>query len=125
MKAILSIKPEYADRILSGEKRYEFRKRIFKRKDVDTIVIYSTSPCCRIVGEASIGEILRSSPEEIWERTKERGGIAEDKFMTYFEGRETAYAIHIESVNRFEEPRTLADYAPQVKAAPQSFVYVQ
>ena len=39
MKAILSIRPEYVDRILSGEKKYEFRKRIFKREDVDTIVI--------------------------------------------------------------------------------------
>lgn len=43
MKAMLSIKPEYVDRILKGEKTYEFRRRIFRRHDVDTIVIYSSS----------------------------------------------------------------------------------
>lgn len=47
-----------------GEKKYEFRKRIFKREDVDTIVIYSTSPCCRVVAEASIAEIIQDSPEK-------------------------------------------------------------
>lgn len=72
MKAILSIRPEYVDRILSGEKKYEFRKRIFKREDVDTIVIYSTSPCCRVVAEASIAEIIQDSPERIWKKTKKK-----------------------------------------------------
>lgn len=31
MKAMLSIKPEYVERILSGEKTYEFRRTIFRR----------------------------------------------------------------------------------------------
>ncbi len=37
VKALLSVKPEYAEKILSGEKIYEFRRRIFKRKDVDIL----------------------------------------------------------------------------------------
>ena len=125
MKAILSIRPEYVDRILSGEKKYEFRKRIFKREDVDTIVIYSTSPCCRVVAQASIAEIIQDSPERIWKKTKKNGGIAKEKFMTYFDGKEVAYAIRISAVRRLTKPCSLDEYAPQVKAAPQSFVYVR
>lgn len=125
MKAILSIKPEYVDRILSGEKKYEFRKRIFKREDVDTIVIYSTSPCCKVVAEARIAEIIYDSPERIWKKTKDNSGIAKEQFMSYFNGREIAYAIRLATVKQLAEPCSLNEYAPQVKAAPQSFVYVQ
>ena len=31
MKVLLSIKPQFANKILSGEKLYEYRKRIFKK----------------------------------------------------------------------------------------------
>ena len=34
MNIILSIKPKYVDKILSGEKRYEFRKQISTREMV-------------------------------------------------------------------------------------------
>lgn len=35
MKILLSIKPQYVEKIISGEKRYEFRKKEFKRRDID------------------------------------------------------------------------------------------
>lgn len=90
VKALLSVKPEYAEKILSGEKIYEFRRRIFKRKDVDILVIYATRPQCRVVAEARIGGIMESTPEDIWKRTNRYGGISHDRFMDYFAGRETA-----------------------------------
>lgn len=124
VKALLSVKPEYAEKILSGEKIYEFRRRIFKRKDVDILVIYATRPQCRVVAEARIGGIMESTPEDIWKRTNRHGGISHDRFMDYFAGRETAYAIELRSVRRFGRPRTLSEYAPKVKSAPQSFIYV-
>lgn len=33
MKVLLSIKPEFAERIFNGSKKYEFRKVIFKNPD--------------------------------------------------------------------------------------------
>ena len=83
VKALLSVKPEYAEKILSGEKIYEFRRRIFKRKDVDILVIYATRPQCRVVAEARIGGIMESTPEDIWKRTNRYGGISHDRFMDY------------------------------------------
>lgn len=124
MKAILSIKPEYVERILSGEKTYEFRRRIFKREDVDTLVVYATSPQRRVVAEARIAGIMESTPEDIWRRTSDRGGISRDRFMDYFAGRDTAYAIELRDVRRLERPMLLSDYAPGVRSAPQSFVYI-
>ena len=38
MKVLLSIKPEFAEKIFNGTKKYEFRKSIFKNKDVDKVI---------------------------------------------------------------------------------------
>lgn len=51
-------------------------------------------------------------------------GISRDRFMDYFAGRDTAYAIELRDVRRLERPMLLSDYAPGVRSAPQSFVYI-
>lgn len=124
MKAMLSIKPEYVEKILSGEKCYEFRRRVFKRTDIDTIVIYSTSPQQRVVAEVEVVGILESDPEDIWNKTHDKAGISHKKFMAYFDGTDVAYAIELGLVNRYPHPRALSSYA-EVSAPPQSFVYVR
>ena len=124
MKAMLSIKPEYVEKILSGEKRYEFRRRVFKRMDVDTIVIYSTSPQQRVVAEVDVVGILESDPIDIWKKTRDKAGISDKAFMAYFDGVDIAYAIELGPVNRYPQPRLLSSYA-EVSAPPQSFVYVR
>lgn len=58
MNVLLSIKPKYVDEILSGAKRYEFRRVIF-RKSVETIYIYCNSSVKRIVGSFTVGGICR------------------------------------------------------------------
>ena len=63
MHALLSIKPEYAEKILKGEKLFEFRKVAFAQ-EVSKIFIYATSPVCRIVGEFEVGGIIKDSPKE-------------------------------------------------------------
>ena len=68
MKVLLSIKPEYAESILSGKKKYEFRKNIFRNKNVDTIVIYATMPVGKVIGEFKVGDILALSPSELWDK---------------------------------------------------------
>ena len=57
MNVILSIKPEFVEKIFSGEKQYEYRKVLFKQK-VDTVYIYASRPISKIVGEFKIAEII-------------------------------------------------------------------
>lgn len=52
-KVLMSINPEHVNNIMSGKKVYEFRKVKCKKK-IDSIVIYSTSPIMKIVGEAEV-----------------------------------------------------------------------
>ena len=124
MKAMLSIKPEYVAKILSGEKRYEFRRRIFSRKDVDAIVIYSTSPESSVVAEVGVTGIISGTPQEVWEQTGRSSGITQSKFMSYFAGVEEAHAIELGAVDVFEPPLPLSVYSSVIKRPPQSFVYL-
>lgn len=124
MKAIISIKPEYVTKILNGEKRFEFRRRVFKRTDVDTLVVYASAPVQRVVAEVSICEILTSTPQELWERTYQHGGIEKIQYMNYFHDTDTAHAIVLGTVSEFPEPLRLADYAPALTRPPQSYAYM-
>ena len=54
---LMSIKPEYVNKIFSGEKKYEYRKRLCKEK-IDTIIVYSSSPIQKVVGELKIKQVL-------------------------------------------------------------------
>ncbi len=123
MKVILSIKPEYAERILSGEKKFEFRKSIFKNKNVDTVIIYATMPVGKVIGEFKVGDILMYSPAELWDKTKCYAGISHKFFKDYFDSREKAFAITVKNPKRYISPLSLEDVSPGAKA-PQSFRYV-
>ena len=52
MKALLSIKPEFAEAIFNGEKKFEYRKVIFKEK-VKYIQVYVTKPIGKIIGDTA------------------------------------------------------------------------
>lgn len=122
MKVLLSIKPEYAFKIFDGSKKYEFRKAIFKRPDIKTVVVYASSPVQRVIGEFEIETILSSSPERIWEKTKEYSGITKDFFFEYFSNKEQAHAIKIKETRRYKEPLELKKNFKV--SPPQSYTYL-
>ena len=118
---LLSIKPEYVERIFNGVKKYEFRKHLPQEK-VDKIVVYSTNPVQQIVGEAEVLGLLKMKPSPLWESTKNAAGISRAKYRAYFMGCSTAYAFQLGEVRKYEVPKTLAEMG--IKSAPQSFVYL-
>ena len=65
MRVLLSIKPEFVEKIFSGEKLYEYRKAMFKNVNVSSVVIYSTMPVGKIVGEFKFKKIHIDSPKVI------------------------------------------------------------
>ena len=121
MKILISINPEHVAKILSGEKKFEYRTKAAK-KDVDTLIIYETTPVKRIVAEAEILEVLCLSPEDLWKETEKYSGISKSFYDEYFKGRKIAYAYRIGKVKVYDNPLELSDYG--IKAAPQSFVYI-
>ena len=123
MKAVLlSIKPEFAHKIFEGSKKFEFRKQVFKDTSVKKVIVYSSSPEQKVIGEFEIETILDDTPDKIWIQTKLYSGISREFFKSYFEGRNKAYAIKVASTKRYSKYKSLADF--NIYAAPQSFAYV-
>lgn len=119
---LLSIKPEYTNRILEGSKKFEFRRSVAKRK-VDRILIYSTAPEMKVVAMVEVIGVEKDSPKNLWQKTHANAGISRPKFMDYFANRSVAYAYKLGALQKFDKPKTLAEYG--ITAAPQSFVYVE
>lgn len=119
-KILISIKPKYVRLILSGEKLYEYRKRI--PMEVETVVIYATAPVKQIVGEFKVDYVLSMTPKELWDKTHAHSGLTKDKFFKYFDVESIAHALSIKDVVVYEAPLNLSDI--NVKRAPQSWQYL-
>ena len=117
----MSIRSPFAEAIFKGEKRFEFRRAIF-RKQVDVVVVYITSPTSLVVGEFEVTGIIADTVEALWARTRRHAGIDRKAFFKYFNGKGVGYAIKIGHVRKYRTPLVLGD-AFGIRA-PQSFVYV-
>jgi len=123
MRVLLSIKPEYAEKILNGTKRFEYRKAVPRNEAVRTVVIYATMPVGKVVGEFEVAGVLREKPDVLWKRTKEASGITRAFFDEYFSGRNEAMAIAVREPKRYAKPLSLKDVSGSV-TPPQSFQYL-
>ena len=123
MNVILSIRPTFCKMIISGQKKYEYRKRVFTRSDVDKVYIYATKPTCKIVGYFTIDHVIEDKKSYMWERTHKDGGINKEFFDAYFRGCDMAHAIAIGEVVKFDTP---IDPKEVIKnfTAPQNYRYV-
>ncbi len=120
-KMLLSINPEHVENIMNGKKQFEFRK-IKCKSDVNKIIIYSTAPVMRVVGEVDITGVIEDSPNEVWALTSEHSGISKIFFDKYFQDREKAVAYKLGKVKKYNKALTLSDIG--VRFAPQSFIYI-
>lgn len=122
MKVLLSIKPEFAEKIFTGEKKFEYRRVIFKKTGITTILVYVTAPVSKIIGEFKINNVISDKPANLWHKTKEFSGISEEFFNRYFEDKEMGYAIQVGETEKYDQPVSLQEEYNMVP--PQSFAYV-
>ena len=123
MKVLLSIKPEFAFKILEGAKRYEYRRAVFKRNGIRKVLIYASSPISKVVGEFEIAEILDDEPKQLWMKTGNDGGISRERFFHYFSNVSRGYAIKIKKHVEYKIPIPLDQF--MVASPPQSFMYLE
>ena len=98
-------------------------ERFNVKKNVDKIVIYSTSPVMKVVGEADVADILIDEPQAIWKITEKESGIDKAFFDMYYAGKKQAVAYKLKHIIQYDVPKKLSEYG--IKAAPQSFCYVE
>lgn len=123
MKVILSIKPDFAEKIFNGSKKFEFRRRLYKNKDVNTVIVYASAPISKIIGEFEIGSVLHDDLSSLWKRTKEYSGITKEYYQDYFKGKENGYAIAVKKAKKYDRPICIRESFGLTP--PQSFAYIQ
>ncbi len=119
---ILPIKPVFAKKILSGEKKYEYRKRLCKM-EINKIYIYATAPVKMIVGEVEVVNKMSMDKEKLWLETQKYAGITKEFYDQYFEYQDCACAYRIGKVKQYKSPVTLDSVG--IESVPQSFIYVR
>jgi predicted transcriptional regulator len=119
---LLSIRPEFAQMIISGAKRTEFRKVVFARS-ISHAVIYASSPVKSILGYFEVTGLDIGSPEWLWAAHRSRAGVSREVFDEYYRNCSMGCAIKIGNVSVLQEPLSLED-ARCLLTPPQSFAYL-
>jgi len=111
---ILSIKPYWINKIISGEKTFELRKKI--PINTSKIIIYATAPISKIIGIIYPGKIIHTDIFSLYEITKCKTGATDDEFLDYFCNKEKGYAVEIKKIKLFKNQY-------RIKNPPQNFRY--
>jgi predicted transcriptional regulator len=115
---LMSIRPEYAEAILSGAKTFELRRRRPSFASGSRVVVYSSSPDQRLLGTFEAGTVHEANPGSLWRLVSKKAGITREAFDGYFEGCDLGYAIEVRSPKRLD-PKPLR-FRP-----PQSYLYLR
>ena len=78
--ALLSIHPEFVERIVDGSKTIELR-RISLPAELRHVVVYATAPVMKIVGYFDVEEIVQDSPANVWRDYCGVAGIDKKRFF--------------------------------------------
>jgi predicted transcriptional regulator len=122
---VISMKPRYAELVLEGKKRVEFRRRFSSRWQGKRLAIYSSEPVQALVGEATISRVVVDSPERVWEIFSAEAGVTHEAFAQYARGTGMVAALVLENVTPYVGPVFLGQlrhFVDQEIAVPQSHV---
>lgn len=122
---VLSIKPQYAVKIVEGLKKVELRRRFpYGTVTGARLYIYATVPVQAVIGYATIRVVERMPVEQIWHTYHDVAYISREDFEGYYHGVTCGYVLVLENAIRLKQPVTLAVLKSELKfTPPQSFTY--
>lgn len=122
---LLSLRPRYAEAILTGAKTVELRRRSVNAPPGTPIILYASSPIMAIVGTARLREAQVLDLESAWQRHNRRLGLSRGEFDAYLDGSARAFVLILSQVQILDEPLSLSRLREDGRfQPPQSFRYV-
>jgi predicted transcriptional regulator len=106
-RAILAVKPHLALALVTGEKRFEFRRVHPAFRTGDIIYVYATAPVQAIVGSFTCDRIIEGTPRELWQACEGASEPTRSFLRNYFDGRAKGYAIQVRDPRARTSPLTL------------------
>jgi len=122
---IMSMHPNYAHKIVAGQKQVELRRRFPRTIKASTpVYIYATALDKSLIGRAEIAKIECLNKQDLWDKYHLAACISEADFSRYFSGLAEACALHLTTAHRFARPIPLADLRRDYGfSPPQCFIY--
>ncbi len=123
---LMAIQPRWADAILSGEKKWEYRRVTMNIKPGARLFLYATGELHAIVGEVVIEKILNEPIDALIEHTMREVLETPEHLREAFAGHEIGHALKVKNPIRYKMPFTLAAIREQIPrfVPPQGFYYV-
>lgn len=122
---LISIKTEHANKIFSGQKKYELRRKSIGEKNLNRrIYVYSSKDDKVIIGYIIINRILEGNLDYILNVT---GYASNAGAKDYFDNLKTCFALEIKEYYKFSVPITLDEIRKydNTFTAPQFFKYIK
>jgi predicted transcriptional regulator len=123
---LLSIRPEYANKIFEHTKTVELRRVCPKHLEQgDWVLIYASSPVQALVGAFKVDKIVKKPLKDLWKMVRKQAGATRQEFDAYYDGVSVGVAIFfkVQDVQQLEEPITLDILKQHCFHPPQSFRY--
>lgn len=114
-RILMSIKSEYAKKIVSGTKRVEIRRQFSKKWSGSRVSIYASGIERSIVGEVSIKNVVIDKPNNIWEKFHNQIGCSKKEFDKYTESKSEIYAVELEDAIPYEKTVSLQEASSLAK----------
>jgi len=125
---LMSVKPAFIEKIESGEKVIEIRRKFNPKWRRSRITLYSTSPSSSLYGHAMIDEVYKGEPNDIWERFGSEIGCKKKEYDEYTASAEQIYAIRIINFESYLSPIFLNHISHLIKTElkpPQSYLSIE
>jgi len=124
---LLSVRPEFASRILDGSKTVELRKQIPRVMPGDLVALYVSSPVKQLVATLEVVEVKAGDPRKLWQVFSPHAGVSRREYDDYFDGAKQAVGIYLRKLRRRSAPLTLSTLRGLIEGfnPPQSFRYLR
>lgn len=106
---MLSIHPRHVEKILEGTKSVELRRTRPMVAPGQPVAIYATLPSGALVATCRISQVQAGTPASIWRSVGGVTGMTRAAFDDYFEGADSAVALHLEAVTALVGEITLEE----------------
>jgi predicted transcriptional regulator len=125
---IMSIQPQFTEKIMSGEKKIEIRKKFNAKWKDHKVSLYSTSPSKKLMGYATIQNVIKDNPRNIWTKFSSGLGCTKLQFDNYTNGLSEIYAISFSNIIEYSNPLTLSNLSHMCEKRifpPQSYSTIE
>lgn len=92
---LLSVAPQFAEKIADGSKTIELRRRFPQVPAGTWLYLYVTLPVGAVMGRAKVVNVDAAAPSALWKRHREKMGISQKYFNEYFHDIEEGFAVHL------------------------------